>query len=136
MLRRLRNPDSLLRRTLSALACTALLLHAAVPTGFMLDRFARTVILCPSQGGLPVSPAAVETGQDAGHLAHRHEDKHDTADGTCAFALAFAPMVAPSTAPTIDSVENTTESFIEHRSRVLPTYAYTAIPARGPPAHS
>jgi len=102
----------------------------------MLDRYARTIVLCPSQGDLPVARQAAETGQQAGHLAHRHSDKHDTADGTCTFALAFVPMVAPSTAPTTDPVENTAEPLIEYHSMALPTYAYTAIPARGPPAHS
>jgi len=136
MLRRLRNPNSLRRRTLSVLACAALLLQASVPAGYMLDGYARTIVLCPSQGDFPVARPAADTKQDAGHLAHQHKDKHDTADGVCAFALAFIPLVAPSTAPTTDPVKITTEPFIEHHSFALPTYAYTAIPARGPPAHS
>jgi len=143
MLRCLQNPKSLWRRVLSILACAALSLHAVVPTGYMFERDAQTgaltVVLCSSQGYLPVIRQAADVDQHAGHLGHQDSDEHgshDTADGVCAFTLVTASLIKPSIATTVNFLGDMTGQIATYRSAVLPAFTHTAIPARGPPIHS
>jgi len=128
----------LMRAAAMTLAALALLVKAALPTGFMLEARGAgelTVVLCTVNG-------AVETAIDD-HAAVSHEDQGDTSDdgkahdAPCAFAALaalappphpaalaapYAPALAPFSTPQ------------EQRPQLLP--AGPPMPARGPPQYA
>ena len=145
VIRHLRNPASRARNAMLLLACAALMLHAIVPTGFMLDLDTATgdlsFVICPSQASAPgLDDPAAGHGGHGGHGGNSQADaphpSYDMPGEVCDFSATTLPPISIATTTVATWSGIAAEPVAEYRHAAPSSVSLSAASSRGPPSIS